>query len=138
MMDINEYKKPHQIRIAVYMAWASLVLGMLSVPFKISEQNLAYFPPILGEPIYFIVAILVITLLSFSFIMYKISKGRNWARLIYLIVTVIGIYPSFSSLFESFLQSPIWSIFDLVIILLSIIPIYLLYSNPCSAWFKKS
>src|SRR5262245_40393520 len=77
------FPKPVQVRIAVGLLWLSLAVFIPTLYFE--YRQLSYY----SELILF--TVLVSAILGFvAFLNLKISKGRNWARFVFLGLVVIG------------------------------------------------
>jgi hypothetical protein len=76
-------EKPSQVRLAVNLVWISFVIGFLTIPFRWnSVQPRPSVPGILTD-FFFSFGLLAILL-------YKISEGRNWARVLFLVLEILG------------------------------------------------
>ena len=124
--------KPIQVRRAVALMWASLAIGyILSIP--------AWEPVPAELEEYEVFAWLALSV-GFAIpasLIFLVSRQRNWARVILLLLTVGGL--SFVAAFwNEDPAEPMWSkastIFTSV---LDLIALYWLFSRPASQWFAS-
>ena len=80
------------LRTAVILLWASLALGVVRTVMQIMAQDTT--EKIMGG---FIIATPIILIVAW--LIYKISKGKEWARIAYLIIFIIGITPAVGEAF---------------------------------------
>lgn len=124
--------KPQSLTIAVNLLWASLAVGVLKVA-------TTFIIPGLRNPNVspgFALTILLFVLGVFVLLVWKISIGRNWARITFLILTILGAYPSLRFLSHEFAMSPMYGAASLVQIGLQLCAIVLLFVKPASDWFR--
>jgi hypothetical protein len=124
--------RPPQIMLAIKLVAASSVMGLLVI---IANWN--YYTQI-QSPTATIVG-QVFGLLVAVWFYYKIYQGRNWARIVLLVFTILGILGSLTSIFRSLIalaptivkvQTGIGWVVNLTVI-------YLLFFSPGKTWFKK-
>jgi len=80
--------QPTHIKSALILIVISLLVGFIK--FALDYDFITSLAPIQT-----MVVIMVITVLVMLFFAYKIWTGRNWARIVFTIFFVIGIYPAF-------------------------------------------
>jgi hypothetical protein len=71
-----------------------------------------------------------------AFVVYKIFRGRNWARITYLVLFLLGIVfavHGFTLLLE---RSPTRAALSLVVQAARFIALVLLFTRPSGAWFR--
>jgi hypothetical protein len=66
-----------------------------------------------------------------------ISKGKNWARITFLVLFILGSLPSIPLVLGEFTRSPVLGAFSLVQIVLQVIALYIVFTKPGAVWFKK-
>lgn len=131
-------QKPNNVTLAIRLLWGVLIIGVvnsaLSWNYSISQVP-ADFP--MNKDL-FAFLMISITLGITAWLIYKISSGRNWARLVFLIMFIIGIITmafSVSQLIETFNYSKVISFLTLVTSLLQVIGLILLFSKEGNTWF---
>ena len=78
------FEKPLQIRIAVWLLWLLIVLTLPTAYFELRRTS-SY-----GEAV--VMTVFILAVLAFAaFINVEISRGRNWARIVFLVVVVISV-----------------------------------------------
>lgn len=69
---------------------------------------------------------------------YAIGKGRNWVRITYLVLFIIGIPVTILPLLlQSLAANPISGLFDIGQTVIKVIALVFLFQKPSSAWFKE-
>lgn len=120
---------PTTVRRAVYLLWASLIIGLLT-----SAPEFVKAGP--DES-----AIATGIILAFSFglpglIILFIQRGHNWARIVMLLMTIAGLTFVLWWPFEGE-PEPLWSTaLNVVITAMDIAAIYLLFTAPSNQWFR--
>ena len=78
-------EKPRNVKIAMVLLWASFGLGLLGTVMKVIKGE---YPPLLPLPI----AILIYSLAQLPAIWFnlKLGAGRNWARIVWIILFGAG------------------------------------------------
>jgi multisubunit Na+/H+ antiporter MnhG subunit len=124
--------RPPQIMLAIQLAAANYVLGLVVILVTWDYYSRVQSPTstVIGQ---------VVGLLIAVWFYYKIYQGRNWARIVLLVLTIIGILASLSSIFRAVLavaptivkvQMGLGWVISLAII-------YLLFFSPGKTWFQK-
>jgi hypothetical protein len=72
-----------------------------------------------------------------GFLIFKIASGKNWARITFIIMFVIGMLPTVSFVLGEFSRSLFVGALSVAQIGLQSYAIFLLFSQPGSAWFRK-
>lgn len=102
-----------------------------------------------GAPAAFPDFVEVFTFASIAFLIFKISAGRNWARITFLVTFVIAMLLLLLllplMLGESFLpfmlgylfRSPVVGALWVALLGLRVYALFLLFTQPGSAWFRK-
>ena len=114
------------------MLWASFALGTLD-----TVLNWEPLDPTLGEFEVIMGAILVGSVLFEAVPIYFVSRRHNWARILSLVLTVIGlatyvVYPPELSI------EPVWSIVVIVgITVMDVVAIYWLFSGCGAKWYSS-
>ncbi len=128
-------KKPKQVTTAVNLLWIIMGLGVISSIFTFSSS--LEIANVSGLGLRWLIFTLYFTYLLLAFLIWKIGQGRNWARITYLILFVIGVpftlYNYLTSEVSLFLI-----ISGLAGIIVQIVVLTLLFQKPSSEWFKKN
>lgn len=124
-------KRPPVIDLAVRLSWTSLLLGTLytiSVAPSISanENGTAVLVAAVGTSVVVILAII------------GIGNGRNWARILSVVLFVLGLYGAASRLDEIVQGSVVLLTLELIIYLVDSYVLFLIYSKPGALWFQSA
>jgi len=129
-MDNQLAEKPRTVALAVNLLWASLAIGFAKIPLDL--------PSLAAVPSPGIVWPVVILLLAFiCFVIFKISSGRNWARITFLILFLIGLVTAVPTLASEFARAPVVGILSIVQGIVQGYAMYLVFTNPGKTWFQK-
>ncbi|MFP4402973.1 MAG: hypothetical protein ACOC3X_00320 [Nanoarchaeota archaeon] len=134
----NNIVRPNKVSIAVKLLWITIVVGIIRSIIELPntlevliEQGF-YF----GLAIGFVIFTAFISLAIISFFIYMIGKGKNWARIIFLVLFIIGIPFSILPLVQSLMANPISGIIAIGQTILQIVALVLLFQKSSSDWFK--
>jgi hypothetical protein len=125
----NPALKPHKITVAVLMLWISLGLGVVrsawEMPAQVEQNSLG-----------FVIFVIAVTLLFTGFFIWRIDRGKNWARITYLVLFILGAPFSIYLLIKSMVFEPISDLISIVQFVLQIIALVFLFQKNSNAWFK--
>lgn len=122
-------RKPSQVRVAVALFYVALVLT-LAAPFISSD-----FGP---RPAGFVIAVRVVAALFTVFLIEFISIGKNWARITYLVLTVLALPAPFMAAWQGISISNVEVASIAVQLLAHGVGLYLLFTAPGKSWFAPS
>jgi hypothetical protein len=121
--------KPKNVAIAVTLLWIAVLGGSAS-----SLVRAAFNQAI--PPNFFVIMIASVGFMAFLIV--NISAGKNWARITFATIFILGIIPWLAVMVFRFSQIPIQAVVIGVInIVLQSCALYLLFTNPGSSWFRK-
>lgn len=129
-MDEPTSGKPKSITLAMALLWASLALGLAK--FAMSYSSLAATPNLKVT-----LAVLGATLAVYILLIVMMSKGKNWARIAFLVLFLIGLVPSLPTLLADFARSPLIGGLGLGDVVLQAWALVLVFTNPGKTWFRK-
>ena len=86
---------------------------------------------------YFLILIKVLVYIGSLFLIYQLSKGKNWARISMVAIFIISIPLVILPTFASFSHNPANSILGFIQILIYIIGLALLFNKNSSPWFRS-
>lgn len=139
-MENQASQSPVEIRRAIQMIIASIALGIVRFALtyeqtkaKIEAANIPGMAPWL----------FIILTLTFSFgfnlvLLFFLSRGRNWARILFTILFVIGVPMSVPYLMEAFNVAPVSGVVGVLQLGLQLYGVFLLFQPASNAWFKKN
>jgi hypothetical protein len=121
--------KPSQIELATRMLWITLGLGVIN-------SALEWNSLISTSPVAVVLSIQVLTFGILAWITVKIGRGRNWARILYLVTSLAGLKIILIQLPALFARSALVGSIGTVQVLLQLASLYLVFSEPGRRWFK--
>lgn len=128
-MDQIQFDRPEKVRTAIQLLYSTLGIGVLRFFFEGSAFIKMSTP---GHMMF--LGLFVIG--SMLFFIYKIGKGRNWARITFSVMFILGIPLSVSPLIKSLSDYPISGLLGIIQAVLQGIAIVFLFQKPSSDWFK--
>ena len=123
-------QKPQSISTAINLLWTSLVIGAAKALMDFTHISAT-------SPAMSTLFVLVLTFALLGFLIYKISTGKNWARITFTIMFVLGMLPTVPYVMDEFSRSSIVGALSLAQIGLQGFSLYLLFSQPGGGWFRK-
>lgn len=124
-------QKPQSVALAVILLWASLGAGVV----KMLLHQFRYASTGSDAVAYTVIAV---TLAIIVFLIVKIAAGKNWARIVFLVLFVIGTFPMAAVILDEFADAPFMGALSVAQIGLQAYALYLLFTQPGSAWFRKA
>jgi hypothetical protein len=121
--------KPQKIKTAVLMLWVSLGLGLVRSAWEIPAQAE-------HSSVGFVVFVLAFTLLFTGFFIWMIDRGKNWARITFLVLFILGVPLSILPLLQSLAYAPISGLLGIAQVILQTIAVIFLFVKQSSTWFK--
>ena len=121
--------RPRELLYAFWLTVASLVIGIVALPLNsevVRSQLLAF--TIIG---------LVFTLVFTLFIFSMILKGKNWARMLYMILFISGAPFAFPAILVAFHKTPVLAVIRLLQLFLQMMAVVLLLQKATRAWFAR-
>ncbi|MEZ5646690.1 MAG: hypothetical protein R3E99_16305 [Burkholderiaceae bacterium] len=129
-METENIEKPSQINTAVNLLWASLAIGFVKSIMDMQHLGSQASPAFTNFILISVIAVVAL-LIVFT------SKGKNWARITFLVLFILGSLPSIPLVLAEFTRSPVLGAFSLVQIVLQVVALYMVFTRPGAAWFKK-
>ncbi|MEZ0232686.1 MAG: hypothetical protein ACAH12_07580 [Methylophilaceae bacterium] len=125
-------QKPIEIKRAVNFLWIAIAVGFLK-----PLINWQYFQQTIAQAsLGFILTVIVLTLAIQIFLIYKISIGRNWARILFLILTLIGMVIFVPTVLAEVDLSLLSAVISVVQAGLQITALWIMFTSPGKLWFK--
>ena len=125
-MDQNQISRPKKVGTAVNLLYIVLGIRILQT---ILEASMASARP----SMFIIFCVLAVMWL----VIYMIGKGRNWARITYLILFIIGLRVSVVPLWAVLGANPIPGLLVIAQLVIQIIALVFLFQKPSSDWFRE-
>jgi hypothetical protein len=122
--------RPKEATSAIQLLYASLAIGLIRAVFGLTERTS-------GASLVF-AALIVISVFALGFfLVWKISAGRKWARIILLVLVLINLpFVVLANISE--LKRSVWSgAFSILIEVILWIGTYLLFTGNSNHWFRS-
>ena len=121
-------ERPDKVTIAINLLWASLAIGIPRCVLEFS--NFA-----LQEPVSFIIVVQLFTFSIMGLLIYIIGTGKNWARITFLVLVIVGLPFYISPLLQSLQVNLISGILGIAQFIMQIIAVVFLFYKQSSTWF---
>jgi hypothetical protein len=121
--------KPAVVRRAIGLLWASLAIGALKTPLDWADL-------ISRASVSFNAFVIVSTFAVTAFFIWKIGQGKNWARIVFLMLFLLGIVPFVFVLGSEFARSPASGLLSTVQFGLQAVAVFLIFTSPGKGWFQ--
>jgi len=130
-MDENQKpEKPRAVAVAVYLLWATLALAVLR--FVLDWASLSAAPNAM-----LVAGIIAVVLALYAFLYVMISAGRNWARIMLLVLVAADVILSAPNVANEFGRAPLVSSLAIGASGLQVLGLFLLFTSPGKTWFGK-
>jgi hypothetical protein len=126
--------KPSQVVIAIRIMWAMLAVSRVMIAIPAAVVMLVHGGTSIFALAPSIVAVVLITLLAF--LIRAVSRGRNWARMLYGALTVLAISAICVSFFSGMALALVALLLRIVLIALYLVVLYLLFQPTSNQWFR--
>jgi len=139
MLSTTVNTRPKNTTVALYLFWTALIIEQInSVTTDMRLLNLPSTRIVLAA---FLPNVLVSVFIVFIY--YKISRGRNWARIWFVVIFAIDLLFTLDHVFGSY-KNPLLLNFVSLSQLIEIVTtciygygLYLLYTPVSNQWFRK-
>jgi cell division protein FtsW (lipid II flippase) len=122
--------KPREVNWAIFLILAAFAIAPIKAAMDWSYlKNLG--------PIQISVFVGVATLLLLSYFIWKVSQGRNWARITLLVLFLLGLPTYFFHVRAEFGRSAILPVLSILQALMQGTGLLLIFKAPAKDWFKK-
>ena len=123
--------RPQQVRWAANCLWASIAIGAVTAALEllwIETAALLWWAWLFPAGILGVMALFTMA----------IHAGTNWARIVFLVLFVVGTLPYLVTLAEMFARSALAATLSLVQLLLQAAALYLVFTKPGSLWYRRA
>jgi len=121
--------RPPEVLYALRLAFASLAVALIAMPFG---------PPVAKPQLWVIKIIGLILTLSFTtFLLIMILRGRNWARMLFIVLFFIGFPFTIPAFLIVLQKKPVAAVFFLAQLSLQLMAVVLLLQKPTRNWFNS-
>ena len=122
-------ERPKEVTRAVQLISASFVIGGLRAVFDLAQK-------VSGAWYLLTILLLVAFLGIFFFFVWKIATGRNWARITFLVLLLIGLPLAVPGYIGELRTRLLYGSLSIVIAILQLIGAYLLFTKQSNLWFR--
>ena len=121
--------RPRQIEWFVVLQCASLALGALKLPLNWTH--------LIGRAsVVSLVFVLGFTTALIGFLTWKVTQGRNWARITLLVLFLIGVLPFVYNVRSELARSVGLATISIVQAALQGLSLALVFTSPVNEWFR--
>jgi len=120
---------PTQILLATRLLWVQLGLGLIN-----SIIQWGYFTS-KATPA-FVITVQATTFVIMAWLIYKIWRGRNWARITFAILFLLGLIPALPILADVFRRSLVAGCLTTAGTICQLVALYLIFVAPGRSWFS--
>ncbi|NEX64570.1 hypothetical protein [Noviherbaspirillum galbum] len=123
-------EKPQSVVTAVHLLWAAFAIGLIRLLLDFLHLGTTS----LTASTY---CILICTFGLSGLLIFKVSGGRNWARITFLLVFVMGAMQTLPTALEEFSISAVVGALFIAKNVFQAYGLFLLFTRPGSIWFRK-
>jgi membrane-bound ClpP family serine protease len=127
--DSKQTERPKKVQNAATILYITLGIGIVRAVMDASANA-----ELTGVGL-----LMCITLVVFAVVVFLIAmivRGRNWARIAFLILFLLGLIPAIGSLIVVFMRNPISGILGFLQIVLQVVALIFLFQSDSSEWFR--
>jgi hypothetical protein len=122
-------ERPREVTRAVQLLASSLAIGLLNSVFHLAQRTS-------GVPMFLALLIVILSFGLLFFLVMKVSAGRNWARIIVLILVLCGIPFAIPAYLQEVRRNVLSGTLSIIIVLLQLGGTYLLFTRKSNLWFR--
>ena len=126
--------RPDKVSTAIILLWIVIAAGVISSIFNFSSS--LEIANASGFGLGWLIFTLYFTYLLLAFFIWKIGQGRNWARITYLVLFILGVPMTIYSYLISAI-STLSIILGIAGAIVQIIALIFLFQKQSSDWFKS-
>jgi hypothetical protein len=125
---MKQNKPPKNVFNGVVLLFIALGLGILRAIIGI---------PMLEEPIAILITAIIAVpfILLEAFLIYMIYGGKDWARITFLVLFIVGIILDIENMIIWFFAVPILFVLCIIEIIVTIIALFFILQDKSSKWF---
>jgi hypothetical protein len=124
------WQKPDEVALAAKMLYLVVIVGITRTVMTVVRHVDVRSP-------YFLISVKLCIYVISLFVIYQISKGKEWARWALVAIFIICIPLVVLPIFDSFSHSPVNSLLGLLQLALFVYSLVLIFCKKSSAWFKQ-
>lgn len=128
-MNAAKQERPIEVQQGVAALWIAIAISTVD-----ALVNALIFHTQLGLT-WTVVEVAIVILLSWFFLR-RIARGKNWARVTYLIMKTLSIGSVFNMSETWWYASPLYVVFGWTALFVTFYGAYLLFTYPSDRWFE--
>jgi len=123
-------ERPQTATRAVQLFYASLAIGGIRAVFDLTQRV---------SGVYFLIALVLLALFLgiFFFVVSKVAAGRNWARILLLVLLLIGLPFAIPGYVLELKASILRGSLSVLVAILQIVGMILLFTKDSNGWFRS-
>jgi hypothetical protein len=131
IMYQNRAYKPKRVQQAVFLLYINIGIAVL--------RCIIEFPDFSSKPRYIgpFISLMVVVFATWLFLIYMTGNGKNWARIILLIMLTLGILSMIRLIWQSFTANPVSGLLNVSTTIIDIIALIFLLQKQSSNWFRQ-
>ena len=123
-------ERPRPVTRAVQFLGSSLAIGLLNAILNLAQRTS-------GAALLFALLIVIAFFGLFFILVMKISAGRNWARIVCLVLVLFGLPFVIPAYLQEVRTHVVSGTLSIIILILQVIGTYLLFTKQSNPWFRK-
>jgi hypothetical protein len=123
-------ERPREVTRAVLFIYASFAIGGIRAVFDLSQK-------LSGASFVFGILLLLVFLGICFFFVSKIGAGRNWARIIFLVLFLIGLPFAIPGYIQDLRTNLPHGSVSIIVAILQSIGVFLLFTRNSNLWFRR-
>lgn len=123
--------KPQAVITATYTLWGSVVVAIIK---KLADST----SPETHQGVVLTIPLLITICAFIGILIFNISTGKNWARILLVFLTVLSLVPLARIMLDTSIHAPLITTLSSVQIVMQFYASFLLFTEPGSQWFKES
>lgn len=127
---VEQSNRPAIISNALKLLYATLGIGVLRAVLEFQMQ-------VQQASLWFILFIWAVVFGLMWFLIHKIGSRRNWARITFLILFLVGIPLSILPLLQSLSATPVSGLIGILQIVGQVVALVMLFQGTSNVWFRK-
>jgi len=122
-------ERPREVQRAVQFLTSSLAIGLLASILRLAQR-------VSGAPMILSLLIVIAFFGLLFFLVMKISAGRNWARIVCLVLVLLGLPFAISAYVQEVRIHLVSGTLSIIILILQLIGTFLLFTKQSNLWFR--
>lgn len=125
----TQVERPNEVTRAVQLIAASFAIGGVRAVFDLIQK-------VSGASFFLAILILLVLLGILFFFLSKIAAGRNWARILFLVLLVVGLPFAIPAYLQEVKTNLLHGSISFIIAILQLLGTGLLFAKNSNLWFK--